>query len=95
MNVVRAFYLSRKPVAGFFAIGAAWAVYFAQMPVIKANVGASDGAYGAALLFAAFGAFAAMWLAPACRRLAGGWQCRLESLFWRSACSGQAPPPVF
>ena len=91
MNVVRAFYLSRKPVAGFFAIGAAWAVYFAQMPVIKANVGASDGAYGAALLFAAFGAFAAMWLAPACRRLAGGMAMPLGiavlavGMFWASA----------
>ncbi|NNK17140.1 MAG: MFS transporter [Sulfitobacter sp.] len=91
MNVVRAFYLSRKPVAGFFAIGAAWAVYFAQMPVIKANVGASDGAYGAALLFAAFGAFAAMWLAPACRRLAGGMAMPFGiavlavGMFWASA----------
>ena len=91
MNVFRAFYLSRKPVAGFFAIGAAWAVYFAQMPVIKANVGASDGAYGAALLFAAFGAFAAMWLAPACRRLARGMAMPLGiavlavGMFWASA----------
>ncbi len=71
MSLKHDLYLSRKPLAGFFAIGAAWAVYFAQMPVIKANVGASDGAYGLALLLAAFGAFAAMWLAPACRRFAG------------------------
>ena len=91
MNVINALYLSRKPLAGFFAIGAAWAVYFAQMPVIKANVGASDGAYGAALLFAAFGAFAAMWLAPACRRLAGGMAMPLGiavlafGMFWASA----------
>ena len=69
--------LSRRPLAGFAAIGVAWAVYFAQMPVIKANVGASDGAYGLAILLAAFGALAAMWLAPACRRWAGGWAVSL------------------
>ena len=80
MAVLNHLYLSRKPIAGFLAIGAAWAVYFAQMPVIKAQVGASDGAYGGALLFAALGAFAAMWLAPACRRLAGGWSMPLGIL---------------
>lgn len=73
MSLRRDLSLSRKPLAGFVSIGIAWAVYFAQMPVIKAQVGASDGAYGGALLFAAFGAFAAMWLAPAFRRHAGGY----------------------
>ncbi|MFK7836624.1 MAG: MFS transporter [Sulfitobacter sp.] len=69
--------LSRKPLAGFVAIGMAWAVYFAQMPVIKAQVGASDGEYGMALLVASFGAIAAMWLAPACQRFAGGFATSL------------------
>lgn len=71
MSLKHDLYLSRKPLAGYLAIGAAWSAYFAQMPVIKAQVGASDGEYGVALLLAAFGAFAAMWLAPACRRFAG------------------------
>lgn len=70
-------YLSRKPLAGFVAIGAAWATYFAQMPVVKAQVGATDAQYGMALLLAAFGAVAAMWLAPLCRRLAGGFAVSL------------------
>lgn len=65
-------YLSRKPLAGFVAIGIAWAVYFAHMPVIKANVGASDGAYGIAVFFAALGAIAAMWLAPLAQRVMAG-----------------------
>jgi MFS family permease len=65
-------FLTRKPLAGFAAIGAAWAVYFAQMPVIKANVGASDGEYGLVGLVAALGAIAAMWFAPFSRRVAGG-----------------------
>ena len=72
MSLRRDLYLSRKPLAGFFAIGVSWSVYFAQMPVIKANVGASDAVYGVALLIAAFGALGAMWLAPAAQRWAGG-----------------------
>ncbi|MEO0939239.1 MAG: MFS transporter [Pseudomonadota bacterium] len=63
--------LSRRALAGFVLIGAAWASYFAQMPVIKAGLGASDGVYGSVVLFAAFGAIAAMWLAPLADRLAG------------------------
>ncbi|MEM7520587.1 MAG: MFS transporter [Pseudomonadota bacterium] len=72
MGLLEDIRLSRKPLAGFCAIGVAWAVYFAQMPVIKAQVGASDGAYGLAILLASFGAFAAMWLAPGARRWFGG-----------------------
>jgi MFS family permease len=64
-------YLSRKPLAGFLVIGMAWASFFAQMPVIKANLGASDDSYGAILLISALGALAAMWLAPLADRLAG------------------------
>ena len=65
-------YLSRKPLAGFVAMGVAWATYFAQMPVIKANVGASDGVYGIAILAASLWALLAMWLAPMCQRYLGG-----------------------
>ena len=72
MGIRQDLYASRKPLAGFIAIGLTWAAYFAQMPVIKAGVGASDGAYGIAVLWAALGAFAAMWLAPLAHRLAGG-----------------------
>ncbi|KIN63727.1 putative MFS-type transporter [Sulfitobacter noctilucicola] len=63
--------LSRRPLAGFVAIGLAWATYFAQMPVIKANVGASDGEYGFAILVSSLGAIMAMWLAPMFLRLFG------------------------
>ncbi len=71
MNLKHDLYLSRRPLAGFLAIGCAWAVYFAQMPVIKAQVGATDGQYGMSLLIASFGAIAAMWLAPWCQRIVG------------------------
>ncbi len=72
MSIKHDLYLSRKPLAGFVAIGIAWATYFAHMPVIKAAVGASDGAYGIAVFFAATGAIGAMWLAPFAQRVAGG-----------------------
>ncbi len=72
MGLKHDLYLSRKPLAGYIAIGVAWSTYFAQMPVIKANVGASDGAYGMAILVSSFGAIAAMWLAPMAQRMLGG-----------------------
>lgn len=72
MSIKHDLYLTRKPLAGFVAIGVAWAIYFAHMPVIKAAVGASDGAYGLAVFFAASGAIAAMWLALFAQRVAGG-----------------------
>lgn len=55
---------SAKPLCGFIAIGLGWSAYFAQMPVVKGHVGASDGAYGIAVLCASLGALAAMWMAP-------------------------------
>lgn len=81
MGLKHDLYLTRKPLAGFAAIGFAWSVYFAQMPVIKANVAASDGAYGMVGLIAAFGAIAAMWLAPLSQRIAGGLAMPLGIIF--------------
>lgn len=71
MGLKHDLYLSRRPLAGFVAIGMSWSTYFAQMPVIKAHVGASDGAYGGAILLASLGAIAAMWLAPLFQRQFG------------------------
>mgnify|MGYP005991171739 CR=1 FL=1 len=73
MGLKHDLWLSRKTLAGFAAIGAGWASYFALMPVIKASVDASDGAYGLVVLWASLGAVAAMWLAPLTQRLAGSW----------------------
>jgi MFS family permease len=71
MSIVQDIKASRKPLGGFIAIGIAWASYFAQMPVIKSGVDASDGAYGLAVLWASVGAVAAMWLAPFAQARAG------------------------
>ncbi len=80
MGMKHDLYLSRKPLAGYLAIGLAWSCYFAVMPVIKANVGASDGVYGMAILVSSFGALGAMWLAPFCLRVFGGFAMPLGIL---------------
>lgn len=79
MNVLNDIWRSRQTVAGFATVGAAWSTYFAQMPVIKSAIGASDGVYGAVMLFASLGALAAMWLAPLAHRLAGRWALPLAA----------------
>ena len=80
MGMKQDFIVSRKPLAGYIAIGLAWSTYFAVMPVVKSNVGASDGAYGMAILVSSFGALAAMWLAPMCLRIFGGFAMTLGIL---------------
>lgn len=71
MRIFQDIKASYKPLGGFAAIGLAWSAYFAQMPVVKAGVQASDGAYGFAVLWAAIGAVAAMWVAPLAQEHAG------------------------
>lgn len=73
MGLINDIMLSRKPLAGFLVIGCAWAACFAQMPAIKAGIGASDAVLGTAILVASLGALAAMWLAPLADRVAGRW----------------------
>ena len=55
---------SRAPLAGFFVIAISWASFSAQVPVLKSDIGASDGVYGIVMLLGTVGAFLAMWLAP-------------------------------
>lgn len=64
---------SRWGLAGFVAIGFGWASFSAQVPVIKAQVGLSDGAWGTLVLIAAIGAIMAMWLAPLTHKVLGRW----------------------
>ncbi|WP_299963538.1 MFS transporter [uncultured Roseobacter sp.] len=80
MSIRTDLWLSRKPLAGFAIVGAAWSSYFAQMPVIKAAVGASDGVYGGVMLLASLGALAAMWLAPLAHGMFGRWALPLGAL---------------
>lgn len=94
MGLKHDLWLSRKTLAGFAAIGAAWASYFALMPVIKAHVGASDGAYGLVVLGASLGAVAAMWLAPMTQRLAGGWALPISTMMIGLGMLGAGASPT-
>lgn len=52
------------PLACFLTLGLLWGAFAAQVPGIKAAIGASDGVFGLCLLVAALGTILAMWLAP-------------------------------
>ncbi|MGX9355150.1 MFS transporter [Roseobacteraceae bacterium S113] len=45
-------------------MGIAWGGFAAQVPLLKARIGAGDADFGVAMLIAAFGALLAMWIAP-------------------------------
>ena len=56
MSVLRAISLSRHALPAFAAQGVYWGAFAAYVPQIKAHIGASDGAFGLALLVTATGA---------------------------------------
>jgi len=59
------------PVAAFLIVGAFWGTFAAYVPEIKAGIGASDAAFGAALLFSGLGLCTALILAPIADRMLG------------------------
>ena len=63
-SMLRDIYISRGPAAGFVSVGLYWGAFAALVPDLKPQVGLSDGGFGLAMLVAALGAVAAMWLAP-------------------------------
>ncbi|WP_299045829.1 MFS transporter [uncultured Tateyamaria sp.] len=73
MRLLNDLLASRRALAGFVTVGFGWAAFSAQMPVIKAQVGVGDGAWGTLVLIGSTGALMAMWLAPLVYRLCGRW----------------------
>lgn len=71
MSLLRDLHTSRGPAAAFAAIGVFWGTFAAVVPILKPQVGLSDGEFGLALLVASLGAVLAMWLAPLADRLLG------------------------
>ena len=61
----------RAPALAFVAQGMVWAAFAAQVPVIKAQIGASDAQIGTVFLIASLGAIASVWIAPVADRLLG------------------------
>lgn len=71
MRLLSDLWMSRAPMAALVVVGLGWASFSAQVPVLKAGLGASDALYGTLILLASLGALMAMWLAPLARRLFG------------------------
>ena len=80
MGLLSDIWISRKPLTGFALMALFWAAFFAQMPVIKAAIDASDGVYGTAMLVASLAAVTAMWLAPFADRAMGRWALSFAAL---------------
>ena len=72
MSVLNALYVSRRPAAAFVVVGLFWGCFAAFVPVIKAQLGASDALFGILLLGSATGLVSSMWLAPKADIILGG-----------------------
>lgn len=60
MTVLDDLRAARAPALGFAAMGAVWAGFAAQVPVLKAQIGAADALYGSLFLVSSLGALVAM-----------------------------------
>ena len=67
----RDFIDSAPMTAAFVAIGLCWGSFAALVPVLKAQIGASDSQFGLAMLISSAGAVIAMWNAPRTERWFG------------------------
>lgn len=81
MSILSALSLSRRPAAAFAVVGIFWGGFAAYVPVIKAQLGASDALFGLLLLGSATGLVSAMWLAPRADRILGGRGMQFGALF--------------
>lgn len=71
MSIINALSISRRPAAAFVVIGLFWGCFAAHVPVLKAQMGASDALFGTLLLGSATGLVSAMWIAPRADRWLG------------------------
>lgn len=82
---------ARWPFACFATLGAFWGAWAALVPDMKAQVGATDGELGVALLFAGVGAIPAMLLTGRLWRRVGWWMLPIGGLLFAVAMLG----PIF
>ncbi len=64
MSLILDIRASRPSLPAFAVVGIYWGAFAAQVPDLKAGIGADDGTFGLTLLIGAMGAVTAMWLAP-------------------------------
>ncbi|MBU2934613.1 MULTISPECIES: MFS transporter [Pacificibacter] len=74
MSILKAVKVSRAPFFGLGIVGLYWGTFSAMVPELKAQVGASDAQLGWALMTAAIGGMAAMFLAPKVAKALGKYQ---------------------
>lgn len=67
------------PALAFVAMGAVWAAFAAQVPVIKGRIGATDSVFGIVFLISSVGAILSMWVAPVFDRFMGRYSVAVAS----------------
>lgn len=90
MSILSALALSRRPVVAFMIVGAFWGSFAAQVPVLKAGIGADDTLFGLILLGTSIGLVTTMWLAPIFDRRFGAWSMVLAGLCFAAVAMGPA-----
>ena len=97
MSILSALSVSRRPATAFVVIGIFWGCFAAYVPVIKAQLGASDALFGTLLLGSATGLVSAMWLAPRADRVLGGRGMQVGAVVLAIAwlIPGQMTVPLF
>lgn len=82
MSILGALKISRRPAAAFAIVGLFWGCFAALVPVLKAQIGASDGLFGMMLLGTGIGLTTSIWLAPRIERLLGASALMVASILF-------------
>lgn len=90
MSVLSALSLSRRPLVAFMVVGAFWGSFAAQVPVLKAGIGADDTLFGLILLGTSLGLISTMWLAPVFDRALGKWAMPVAGCIFAVVAMGPA-----
>ncbi|WP_224815982.1 MFS transporter [Hasllibacter sp. MH4015] len=90
MSILSALSLSRRPVLAFMIVGLFWGSFAAQVPVLKAGIGADDALFGLILLGTSAGLVTTMWLAPIFDRRFGPNAMPIAGLIFAAAALGPA-----
>lgn len=94
MNILSALSVSRRPVIAFMIVGVFWGSFAAQVPVLKAGIGADDTLFGLILLGTSIGLISTMWLAPIFDRRFGRNAMPLAGLMFAICTLGPSLAPA-
>lgn len=90
MSILSALSLSRRPLFAFMCVGVFWGSFAAQVPVLKAGIGADDTLFGLILLGTSVGLISTMWLAPLFDRHLSAWAMPAAGLIFAAVAMGPA-----